>query len=228
MRIVSPTRRALQVLGAAMFHVRVGNASVVYTGDYNMTPDRHLGAAWIDKLRPDVLITESTYATTIRDSKRARERDFLRKVHECIAGGGKVLVPVFALGRAQELCILLDTYWERMNLKVPIYFSAGACAGPHATRPAVPQTSTPRVHRESELPGGAGGTVGAPRPYGKGQPLLQAVHQLDQRKDQKDLCEAVRPAVSPGDLPCRCSPSVSAFGSVSPRPIVSRRRQKHV
>ena len=33
---------------------------------------------------------------------------------------------MFALGRAQELCILLDTYWERMNLKVPIYFSAGA------------------------------------------------------------------------------------------------------
>lgn len=29
-------------------------------GDYNMTPDRHLGAAWIDKCRPDVLITEST------------------------------------------------------------------------------------------------------------------------------------------------------------------------
>jgi hypothetical protein len=36
-----------------------------------------------------------------------------------------VLIPVFALGRAQELCILLETYWERMNLNVPIYFSAG-------------------------------------------------------------------------------------------------------
>jgi integrator complex subunit 11 len=34
------------VLGAAMFHIRVGNHSLVYTGDYNMTPDRHLGAAW--------------------------------------------------------------------------------------------------------------------------------------------------------------------------------------
>lgn len=37
----------------------------------------------------------------------------------------QVLIPVFALGRAQELCILLETYWERMNLTVPIYFSAG-------------------------------------------------------------------------------------------------------
>lgn len=68
------------VLGAAMFWVRVGSQSIVYTGDYNMTPDRHLGAAWIDKCRPDLLISESTYATTIRDSKRCRERDFLKKV----------------------------------------------------------------------------------------------------------------------------------------------------
>ena len=30
-----------------MFQVRVGSESLVYTGDYNMTPDRHLGAAWI-------------------------------------------------------------------------------------------------------------------------------------------------------------------------------------
>lgn len=113
------------VLGAAMFYIRVGEESLVYTGDYNMTPDRHLGSAWIDKVKPDVLITESTYATTIRDSKRSRERDFLKKVHDCVAGGGNVIIPVFALGRAQELCILIETYWERMDLKVPIYFSAG-------------------------------------------------------------------------------------------------------
>nr|XP_014343740.1 PREDICTED: integrator complex subunit 11 [Latimeria chalumnae] len=90
-----------------------------------MTPDRHLGAAWIEKCRPNILISESTYATTIRDSKRCRERDFLKKVHETVEKGGKVLIPVFALGRAQELCILLETFWERMNLKAPIYFSTG-------------------------------------------------------------------------------------------------------
>lgn len=113
------------VLGAGMFYVRSGQQSIVYTGDFNMTPDRHLGSAWIDKCRPDLLITESTYATTIRDSKRQRERDFLMNVKECVDRGGKVLIPVFALGRAQELCILLETYWEHMNLKVPIFFAAG-------------------------------------------------------------------------------------------------------
>lgn len=54
-----------------------------------------------------------------------RERDFLKKVHDAVDRGGKVLIPVFALGRVQELCILLDTYWDRMNLKVPIYFTMG-------------------------------------------------------------------------------------------------------
>ena len=106
------------VVGASMFWIRIGySQSIVYTGDYNMTPDRHLhrqlhlgptplGAAWIDKCRPD-LISESTDATTIRDSKRCREKDFLKKVHECVDKGGKVLIPVFALGRAQDMCSII-------------------------------------------------------------------------------------------------------------------------
>ena len=35
------------------------------------------------------------------------------------------MIPVFALGRAQEVCILLETYWSRTKNKVPIYFAAG-------------------------------------------------------------------------------------------------------
>ena len=88
------------VLGAAMFSIECNGEKVVYTGDFNMTADRHLGSAWIQKVKPDVVITETTYATTIRDSKRSREREFLKQVHETLDRGGKVLIPVFALGRA--------------------------------------------------------------------------------------------------------------------------------
>lgn len=42
-----------------------------------MTPDRHLGAAQVARLRPDLLISESTYATTVRESKRSRERELI-------------------------------------------------------------------------------------------------------------------------------------------------------
>merc|ERR1719319_447833 len=113
------------VLGAAMFYVESGGCSVLYTGDYNMTADRHLGAANCERLRPDLMITESTYATMVRESRRVRERNFLKKVHQCLEKGGKILIPVFALGRAQELLLLVTEYWERMDLKIPIFFSAG-------------------------------------------------------------------------------------------------------
>lgn len=65
-------------------------------------------AAWIDKCRPNLLITESTYATTIRDSKRCRERDFLKKVHETVERGGKVAtagVGTWALGYAGRVLL---------------------------------------------------------------------------------------------------------------------------
>ncbi|KAJ5078562.1 integrator complex subunit 11 [Anaeramoeba ignava] len=113
------------VLGAALFYVRVGQESIVYTGDFSMTSDQHLGSASIEKLNPDLLITESTYGHSIRDPKSSREKHFLKLIHEHIDKGGKVLIPVFSLGRAQELCILLETYWERMGLDVPIYLATG-------------------------------------------------------------------------------------------------------
>eukprot|EP01063_Lacrimia_lanifica_P022029 TRINITY_DN29739_c0_g1_i1.p1 TRINITY_DN29739_c0_g1~~TRINITY_DN29739_c0_g1_i1.p1 ORF type:complete len:754 (+),score=224.15 TRINITY_DN29739_c0_g1_i1:77-2263(+) len=114
------------VLGACMFLIEVRGVSVLYTGDYNTASDRHLlGAHVVPGLRPNVVITESTYGSTVRDSRRQRERDFLQLVHETVRKGGKVLIPVFAMGRAQELLILLETFWTRMKLDVPIYFSAG-------------------------------------------------------------------------------------------------------
>ena len=95
------------VLGASMFLIEYKGVKVVYTGDFNSNADRHLGPAWIEKVHPDLLISESTYATTIRDSKRARERDFLKEVQDTIDEGGKVLIPVFALGRAQVFFLFL-------------------------------------------------------------------------------------------------------------------------
>ena len=55
------------VLGAAMFLADNQGLSVLYTGDFNTTPDRHLGPAHLPRtLRPSLLITESTYPCFIR------------------------------------------------------------------------------------------------------------------------------------------------------------------
>ncbi|CDJ49085.1 RNA-metabolising metallo-beta-lactamase domain-containing protein, putative [Eimeria brunetti] len=114
------------VLGAAMLHAQLpGGLSVVYTGDFNTSPDRHLGSASIPRLRPDLLISECTYGSFVRPSKRITEREFCDAVHDALKKGGKVLIPVFAVGRAQELCMLLNSYWQRMQLQYPIYFGGG-------------------------------------------------------------------------------------------------------
>lgn len=61
-----------------MFLIEYKGVKVVYTGDFHSNADRHLGAAWIDKVKPDLLISECTYGTVIRESKRSRERIFLK------------------------------------------------------------------------------------------------------------------------------------------------------
>jgi integrator complex subunit 11 len=110
------------VLGACMFLIDVNGNRVTYTGDCNTIIDRHLSGAYMPKIYPDVLMTETTYGDKVRETKRIREREFLKKIEETLSKGGKVLIPIFALGRAQELCILIDTYWKRTNNKAPIYF----------------------------------------------------------------------------------------------------------
>jgi integrator complex subunit 11 len=115
------------VLGAAMFHVRVGGQSVLYTGDFSTVADHHLRAAWVPRLCPTLLISEGTYATAPRAWKRGREHELLEGIRKTVSNGGKVLIPVFAVGRAQELCLLLNTYWEQTGLgsSVPILFAEG-------------------------------------------------------------------------------------------------------
>lgn len=114
------------VLGAAMFCAEVGPTRVFYTGDFTMTADRHLGAARIPEgLHPQLVISESTYGSTVGDTKPARERELLELVLSTLREGGKVLIPVFALGRAQELMVLLEATWERLGLAYPIFCSPG-------------------------------------------------------------------------------------------------------
>ncbi|XP_954869.1 uncharacterized protein TA05480 [Theileria annulata] len=113
------------VLGASMFLSECDGFKVLYTGDFNTIPDKHLGPAKVPTLEPDVLICESTYATFVRQSKRATEMELCTTVHETLINGGKVLIPVFAVGRAQELAIILNNYWNNLSLSFPIYFGGG-------------------------------------------------------------------------------------------------------
>ena len=51
---------------------------------------------------------------------------FLAKVHDTVTRGGRCLIPVFALGRAQELLLILDEYWSAHPElhDIPIYYAS--------------------------------------------------------------------------------------------------------
>lgn len=117
---------AAHVLGGAMFMVEIAGVRVLYTGDYSREEDRHLRAAEIPPFRPDVLIIESTYGVQQHESRLIREKRFTDRVARVIRQGGRVLLPVFALGRAQELLLILDEFWEANPdlRKIPIFYAS--------------------------------------------------------------------------------------------------------
>eukprot|EP00117_Sycon_ciliatum_P028944 scpid44241/ scgid3691/ Cleavage and polyadenylation specificity factor subunit 3; Cleavage and polyadenylation specificity factor 73 kDa subunit; mRNA 3&apos len=114
------------VLGAAMFMLEIAGVKILYTGDFSRQEDRHLMAAEIPPVSPDVLIMESTYGTHIHEKRDVREARFTGTIHDILNRGGRCLIPVFALGRAQELLLILDEYWANHPelQEIPIYYAS--------------------------------------------------------------------------------------------------------
>ncbi|KDQ27591.1 hypothetical protein PLEOSDRAFT_27952 [Pleurotus ostreatus PC15] len=114
------------VLGACMYLIDIAGLRILYTGDYSREEDRHLVKAEIPPVRPDVLIVESTYGVQSLEPRDEKELRFTSLVHSIIRRGGHVLLPAFALGRAQELLLILDEYWKKHPElhNVPIYYAS--------------------------------------------------------------------------------------------------------
>ncbi|KAI9998920.1 hypothetical protein PInf_003584 [Phytophthora infestans] len=118
------------VLGACMYLIEIGGVKVLYTGDYSLENDRHLMAAELPACSPDVLIVESTYGVQVHQSVVEREGRFTGQVEAVVRRGGRCLIPVFALGRTQELLLILDEHWRsHPDLQdIPIYFASKLAA----------------------------------------------------------------------------------------------------
>ncbi|KAJ5162087.1 Endoribonuclease ysh1 [Penicillium capsulatum] len=113
------------VLGAAMFLVSIAGLNILFTGDYSREEDRHLIPAEVPRgIKIDVLITESTFGISSNPPRLEREAALMKSITGVLNRGGRVLMPVFALGRAQELLLILEEYWERHPelQKIPIYY----------------------------------------------------------------------------------------------------------
>ena len=95
------------VAGSACIYITTGEESLFYSGDFSVTPQRTVEGASIPKLRPDVAIFESTYGDRLHSNRELEEERLISKVQEIILSGKKILIPAFALGRAQEVILVL-------------------------------------------------------------------------------------------------------------------------
>ncbi|MCL4389551.1 MBL fold metallo-hydrolase [Candidatus Marsarchaeota archaeon] len=83
-----------------------GNRRIVYTGDFKLKGQvQHNGATIV---KSDVLITESTYASKVHPDRDGVIKSLLAGINEVLDNGGNALLPVFAVGRSQEILSVLQ------------------------------------------------------------------------------------------------------------------------
>lgn len=90
--------------GATMFEF-IKDTNTLYTGDIHTIRTR-----LVDGARPvkcENLFIEGTYGGRIHPDRKTTEKEFLEKIAEVVDRGGTVLIPSFAIGRTQEIMILL-------------------------------------------------------------------------------------------------------------------------
>ncbi|MDG6928481.1 MAG: beta-CASP ribonuclease aCPSF1 [Nitrososphaerota archaeon] len=117
------------ILGSSAVHLHVGEGAhnVVYTGDFKFGRSLLLEPASFNFPRVETLIMESTYGnkTDVMPPREETDLAFARSINETLQGGGKVLIPVPAVGRAQEIMLVLDHYMRRKVLAETTIFIEG-------------------------------------------------------------------------------------------------------
>jgi KH/beta-lactamase-domain protein len=131
------------ILGSSMIHLHVGEGlhNVVYTGDYKYARTMLLEAAATEFPRVETVITESTYGSIddIMPSRVEAEERLTTIVNETLERKGKVLIPVPAVGRAQEIMLVIDGYMRRGLMKEAPVFIEGMISEATAIHTAYPE-----------------------------------------------------------------------------------------
>ncbi|MFC3801543.1 MBL fold metallo-hydrolase [Cohnella sp. GCM10012308] len=115
--------RAGHILGAVMFGLTGGDERLLVTGDISFQAGRTIqGVKLPYGFQPHTVVMESTYGNRVHTDRQMEEKRLVENVAEVIAGGGFALIPAFALGRSQEILLLLQDYMERGLIpSFPIY-----------------------------------------------------------------------------------------------------------
>jgi putative mRNA 3-end processing factor len=108
--------------GSSAIYLEKDGKSIVYTGDICTQETRLVPSA--DELpEADALITESTYFGEDHPTRKETEREFIDSLRDTIDLGGNVIIPAFAIGRTQEVLMMLSdngipAYVDGMGVRI--------------------------------------------------------------------------------------------------------------
>jgi KH/beta-lactamase-domain protein len=114
------------ILGSATVHLHIGEGAhnIVYTGDYKYGRTQLFDSATWNYPRVETLITESTYGAKedIMPVREEVEMNFVNAINGTLKNGGKVLIPIPAVGRAQEILLVIDQYMRnKVLVEAPVF-----------------------------------------------------------------------------------------------------------
>lgn len=114
------------ILGSAIAHFHVGEGlyNIAFTGDFKFEKTRLFDKTATNFPRLEALIMEATYggADDLQPSRTEAEQRLIEIINETVEKGGRVLIPTFAVGRSQEVMVVLEEAIREKKLKeVPIY-----------------------------------------------------------------------------------------------------------
>ncbi|MDW7726170.1 MAG: beta-CASP ribonuclease aCPSF1 [Candidatus Methanoperedens sp.] len=114
------------ILGSAIAHFHVGDGlyNIAFTGDFKYEKTRLFDPAVNNFPRIEAVVMEATYggARDMQPSRKEAEVHLLQIAKETLEGGGAVLIPTFAVGRSQEVMIVLEEAIRKGTIPdVPVY-----------------------------------------------------------------------------------------------------------
>ena len=144
-------KNAGHIIGSSLVHLHIGEGlhNILYTGDYNYDSSEMLRPADTNFQRVETMITESTYGGN-DDKQQPREnaqKKFLSKMKQTLNKGGKVIVPVFAVGRSQEILGMLADELDRSYFDYPVYMD-GMINDANALHTAYPEFLSEKVQKK--------------------------------------------------------------------------------
>jgi len=95
--------------GSASIHLSK-DVNILYTGDIKLEETRLLEPAYTDFPETDILIVESTYFGIEHPNRKELEKAFVESIVETLDNRGHVIVSAFAVGRTQEILMILERY----------------------------------------------------------------------------------------------------------------------